>query len=79
MVSEMGMIGRCTRARYNEPCKSLAYQVYERGIQKMSITTPIARSRFDVRLVSFIAVPECTRCEHPPTSNIKMQRVYFLQ
>ncbi len=56
MASEIGMIGRCMRARYVDPCRSLAYQVKARGIQRASITMPIARRIFDVRLVNFIAL-----------------------
>lgn len=53
MASEIGMIGRCMRARYVDPCKSFTYQVKARGIQRMRITMPIARRIFDVRLVNF--------------------------
>jgi hypothetical protein len=56
MASEIGIIGRCMRARYVDPCKSLTYQVKARGIQRASITMPMARRMFDVRLVNFIVL-----------------------
>jgi hypothetical protein len=77
MASEIGIIGRCMRAKYVEPCRSLTYQVKARGIQRASITMPIARRVLDVRLVNFmvfLSVPEVT----PDTSNTKQQRIYFL-
>jgi hypothetical protein len=51
--------------------------VKARGIQRASITMPIARRVLDVRLVNFmvfLSVPEVT----PDTSNTKQQRIYFL-
>ena len=61
MPNEIGMMGKCMRARYGDPCRSLAYQVKARGIQKKSMTIPIVIRMFDVRLESFMEGFEYTR------------------
>ena len=65
MPSEIGMMGKCMRARYGDPCRSLAYQVKARVTQEKSMKRPIARSRLDARRESFIAARKSTRLPRP--------------